>query len=120
MKNTIINTTLYENNPSWLFGGSPKAIEAQEKRGQQQFVESDVIPSEITGDVSKFESLGIKILGPVENDPLFVFCSLPVGWTKQAGENVMWSDILNEKNERVAEVFYKASFYARRATIRAI
>ena len=91
-------------------------VERMEKRGQEEFVESDVFPVDL-GHLSNsdFEELGFKFHGPVPDDPLFQFATLPEGWDRVGTDHDMWSTIEDENGvERVA-IFYKAAFYDRRA-----
>lgn len=99
-------------------------IEAQEARGQDRFVHSDLLPKEINGWVEGLgdrdthalcERLGIKVLG--DADDLFYAVELPQGWTKEATGHSMWSSIFDERGRKRMSVFYKAAFYDRRAFV---
>lgn len=129
MKNKVENTTQTAEENLLLTltqtlgtGG----IEAQEARGTQQLAESSVLPSDglvankTTGDPSTnwAKKCGIKILGLVANDPLFVNVELPAGWRQQCTDHGMHNDLLDDKGRRRAGIFYKAAFYDRRASIR--
>ena len=112
----ITNTAVNEVNASWLFGNNPAAIEAQEAKGQQELINSEVLPTECT-DWDKLKSLGVIVNGEVEGDAMFTNVVLPVGWKKKATDHSMWSDLVNESEEVVATIFYKAAFYDRAATM---
>ena len=104
------------------------AILQQEARGQQEFVTSESLPSEINGSVQQtkttpwrkqteedFAKSGIK-LGPVyTEDPLFQSAELPQGWSKKGTEHSMHSDVIDDKGRIRIHVFYKAAFYDRSA-----
>ena len=45
-KNSITVTDRNDVHPEWLADRNPRALEAQEKRGQQEFLESDVLPTD--------------------------------------------------------------------------
>ncbi|WKV74743.1 hypothetical protein AW27_026420 [Streptomyces sp. PCS3-D2] len=90
-------------------------IGSQEKRGQQQLVNSDRLPTEIRGDRAEFEALGFTLGDPDPADPLFAPATLPAGWTREASDHDMWSYILDELGRRRVAVFYKAAFYDRSA-----
>ncbi len=91
-------------------------IEAQEAQGQRQLVASQQLPA--NGDWEGLEKLGVKRGDPVEGDELFVNAELPEGWEKRSTDHSMWSEIVNEKGDKVASIFYKAAFYDRDAFIR--
>lgn len=98
-----------------LMGGSG-AIERQEAQGQQSFVNSDTLPMEMSpADKQALENCGVKFLGPVPGDDLFQFVELPKGWTKQATDHSMWSELRDEKGRKRGGIFYKAAFYDRKA-----
>lgn len=100
-------------------GGDPSdAIYAQEKEGQQFFVGSDTLPTKMSNEArSTLESMGVKFVEVVEDDPLFQYVELPAGWTKQGTNHDMWSKLLDENGQEVASIFYKAAFYDRRASL---
>jgi hypothetical protein len=96
-------------------------IEEQEKRGQQELVNSSQLPVKlgIRGDAKQeYEKRGIKVLGPSAGDPLFYDVELPAGWQTKATDHSMWNHLLDAEGEKVAEYFYKAAFYDRDAFIR--
>jgi hypothetical protein len=91
-------------------------IEKMEKRGQEEFVESDVFPTDLCGNViAEFEALGFEFLGPVPGDDLFQFVALPKGWARKGSDHDMWSYIIDEIGRERVAIFYKAAFYDRRA-----
>lgn len=99
-----------------------EAIYAQERRGQQQLVHSDVLPTNygLQGKREDFEALGFRFGDPVPDDPLFQEVMLPDGWRREPTEHAMWSKIVDERGlERVA-VFYKAASYDRKAHMRVV
>lgn len=95
-------------------------IGGQEKRGQQQLVNSDRLPTEIRGDRTDFEDLGFVLGVPDPADPLFAPVALPDGWTREASDHDMWSYIVDELGRRRVGIFYKAAFYDRRADMHLI
>lgn len=115
----IENTAANCRRPEWLFGSNPGAIEAQEAEGQRQLVTSRQLPTEIyccSGDgKAMLEALGVKFGQPGKDDPQFCDVELPLGWEIRATGHSMWSDLFDEKGERVASIFYKAAFYDRQA-----
>lgn len=110
----------FEDNPMFglmlglgLNGGG---IEAQEAQGQRDLVHSETLPTEMSAEAkAALEALGVKFGGGVEGDPQFQYAELPAGWKKAPTDHSMWSDLLNEKGEKVAAIFYKAAFYDRSA-----
>lgn len=110
--------------------GTTAHIEDMEFHGQTKFTESDVLPIafiEYPGAIhcqrpcksSKIlESMGVEFLGPVEDDDQFQYVRLPRGWKKVPLEHTsLWSELRNESDEVVAQIFYKAAFYDRHAHI---
>lgn len=105
-----------------IIASTPGGIEAQEARGQQDFVTSETLPckpaSYHESEESmrqKLESLGIEFVEQV--DDLFWYVHLPKGWTKKPTDHSMWSHLLDEKERKRASIFYKAAFYDRSAHI---
>ena len=100
---------------NFLVAARPGGIEAQEKAGQQQLVNSTNFPRELLHGctVEQLEQLGF-VFGAVVDD-LFVSVTLPAGWVKVADDHYMWSHIYDEKGRKRVNVFYKAAFYDRSA-----
>lgn len=97
--------------------GSPHGIEAQEKRGQLELINSEVLPTEGSNNPA-FAAMGVVFREVLQGDPLFRNVSLPAGWSKRATDHDMWSKVVDDKGRERASVFYKAAFYDRRANIR--
>jgi len=96
-------------------GKASDMILEQESQGQQELVNSEVLPTKIqTDDGQKIlEEAGVKFLGVVEGDEVFQRVELPEGWEKKATEHSMWSDLVDKKGRVRASIFYKAAFYDR-------
>jgi hypothetical protein len=95
---------------------TPGGIEAQEAAGQAMLCAAAQLPKEMHGCTrEQLESIGFKFGADV--DELFVTCTLPPGWKKQASDHSMHSDLLDDKGRRRAGIFYKAAFYDRRADL---
>ncbi|MER5482956.1 hypothetical protein ABT024_07030 [Streptomyces sp. NPDC002812] len=92
----------------------------QEKRGQEQLVNSDRLPTEIRGDRADFEALGFVLGLPDPEDPLFAPAALPDGWSREASDHDMWSYVVDELGRRRVAIFYKAAFYDRNADMRLV
>lgn len=98
----------------------PGAIEAQEAEGQRELVQSAQLPVECHAECkAKLEAAGVKFGPALPDDPLFCNAELPAGWKKVPTDHSMWSDLVDEKGEKRAAIFYKAAFYDRSAFIRA-
>lgn len=97
-----------------LILGNPAAIESQEARGQSQLVESQQLPRK---GIEALEKLGVKVIHRHGHDSLFCDVELPQGWTKRATDHSMWSELVDDKGQVVASIFYKAAFYDRDAFI---
>lgn len=113
MENKVVNT---QRDEATIIDAFPGAIEAQEARGQRQLVESSVLPMD--GDWDILEMMGVKRLGPVSDDPLFVHVELPEGWRIRPTEHSMNSYLVDAEGQDRAHIFYKAAFYDRKAHIR--
>ena len=96
--------------------GSDGMIERQEKIGQQQLVNSTVLPKDNSQDWEVLKRWGVK--RGQEVDALFCEAKLPKGWSTVSTNHAMWSNLLDARGLRRAEIFYKASFYDRKAFIR--
>lgn len=99
-----------------LISSTPGGIEAQEARGQQDFVASETLPIIISyGNRRDFEDMGI-VFGE-DADDLFRYVQLPDGWRKEPTDHSMHSHLLDEKGRKRASIFYKAAFYDRSANL---
>lgn len=86
----IINTASNSQQPMWTNGINSRAIEQHELEGQQQLVNSSVLPVNETARIH-LETLGVVYGEPVDGDPLFVHVTLPEGWKKRAAtSHSMW------------------------------
>ena len=113
---TVTNTTKVEQNAGWLFGGNPRAIEAQEARGQKELVESEVLPAECQPKLkAELEAAGVRFLEVVPDDKMFQKVELPAGWRKKSTDHDMWSNLVDGTGKVRAMIFYKAAFYDRSA-----
>lgn len=121
---TFLDALLYAQE-----GESPsKAIENQEKRGQQMVMEyrrlpkatnrcSNIRPKRDDFEFTKaqYEKMGIKIID--EYDDLFWNVQLPDGWKIEAATSAIWNYLIDDKGRKRASFFYKAAFYDRDAFI---
>lgn len=99
---------------NFLTAATPGGIEAQEAAGQAMLCAAAQLPKEMRGCTrEQLQAIGFKFGADV--DELFVTCTLPPGWKKQATDHSMHSDLLDDKGRRRASIFYKAAFYDRRA-----
>jgi hypothetical protein len=99
-----------------LIAMRPGGIEAQEARGQRDFVASETLPGKMnSGTREELEAMGIVYLEQADN--LFWNVRLPEGWKKVPTDHSMWSDLLDDKGRKRAAIFYKAAFYDRNAHI---
>ena len=92
------------------------AIVASEKRGQQKLVNSMWLPREMCKIAKQqLEDLGFNFLDG--GDDLFYSVELPAGWYKPATDHDMWSSLHDGTGAKRADIFYKAAFYDRSATL---
>lgn len=103
-----------------FFEGPTDYIEGMEAAGQSQLVASTVLPRKTQNpDTDEdFEALGFTFGASVQGDELFREATLPEGWTKQATDHSMWSEVVDTRGIRRVSVFYKAAFYDRDAFMR--
>ena len=117
-----VKNTSKNQNPEWLFGGNPRAIENQEAEGQCQLSEASQLPrTDGYEDLRKeYEKIGIKVLKETKDDELFYDVKLPNDWKVKPTEHSMWSELVDDKEKVIATIFYKAAFYDRNAHCRLI
>jgi hypothetical protein len=99
-----------------LAGKNPSdSVVESEKRGQLALAATDVLPKVIRPPEGRkiLEERGV-IFGE-DDDDLFVNVTLPEGWKKVLGEHPMWTQLMDENDEEVGLIFYKAAFYDRDA-----
>lgn len=132
----------------FMSGENPsKAIEKQEKRGQQEVVRNQRLPKKMNDhsvprdistrgvkDSMEFkERYEIQVQNTIEYtkqqyemmgitiideyDDLFYNVQLPEGWEIKATDHNMWNDLYDDKGRKRASFFYKAAFYDRDAFI---
>jgi hypothetical protein len=124
-----------------------KAIENQEKRGQQSVVRNMRLPKKTndhkvprelfwrgtSNDMSYEERKKITDLNNFEYtreqyekmgvkiineyDDLFCNVELPEGWEIKATDHTMWNELIDNKGRKRATFFYKAAYYDRDAFI---
>ena len=124
-KNVVHNTTeeVREMPILGLVTAMPGGIEASERRGQEQFVASDILPTDIREPFDAEQGSGRKLLlawgftfgKVVDGDPMFTQARLPPGWKKKGSSHDMWSSILDDQGRERCSIFYKAAFYDRSA-----
>ena len=97
---------------------SGDAILAQEAAGQQSLINSDTLPRQMSSDDRKaLEQAGVVFGDPIPGDDLFVYVTLPEGWSKSGTSHSLHSDLVDNKGRKRASIFYKAAFYDRRANL---
>ncbi|WKZ25453.1 MAG: hypothetical protein QY322_03650 [bacterium] len=71
-----------------------RAIMDQELAGQQSFVSSTTLPTDLRGK-EILEAAGVKFLGVVDDDDIFQYVELPEGWKKVPTDHSMWSNLVD-------------------------
>lgn len=99
------------------------AIEAMEKQGQAQLINSDRLPTNGNnggkgGNDDEYLALGFTFGDPDPDDPMFRPATLPEGWKREASDHDMWSYLVDGLGRRRVSIFYKAAFYDRSAFMR--
>ncbi len=120
MKKTT--NTKNNQNPEWLLGGNPNAIEEQESEGQNELIASLQLPRKCnspygTNTATQYHKMGIKVFTTSKGDDLFLGVKLPDGWKKESTDHSMWNNLVDDKGRIRAKFFYKASFYDRDAFV---
>lgn len=95
--------------------GTDKYITGMEAAGQQQVVNSALLPTKGSEDLA---ALGFTLGEVQDGDPLFREVTLPDGWRKEASDHDMWSHVVDPLGRKRVAVFYKAAFYDRKAFCR--
>lgn len=99
-------------------GDSDSYITGMEAAGQQQLVNSTMLPTKVnSGSDDDLRALGFQLGDPDPNDPMFRPVTLPDGWSKQRTDHSMWSKVVDELGRTRLSIFYKAAFYDRDAFI---
>ncbi len=103
----------YENFKS---ASTPGGIEKQEKQGQIDQSFAETLPIQGTANCRPvWEKLGFVFGEPA--DDIFVNVKFPEGWRKSCTDHSMWSNLLDDKGQKRAGIFYKAAFYDRSAHV---
>lgn len=122
------------NLENFMAAVTPGGIEAQEARGQRDFVRSTMLPFEMRAGgrlyagpdefwpVSMLTGWQVATAWGIkfghfdsEADRLFVEAELPSGWEKIPTGHSMWSTLVDDQGRHRAGIFYKAAFYDRKA-----
>jgi len=112
-----ISALYADDMANFMVAMTPGGIEAQEARGQQKLVNSDVLPLDIGYNTTWEQLADLGIIRGEQVDDLFTKVTLPTGWYKKPTEHSMWSDLIDEQGRVRAHIFYKAAFYDRRANL---
>jgi hypothetical protein len=127
MKPRITNTTAEARRAGQSLGafglgaavlGTSGSIEASEAKGQQELSGGAQLPVKMPNSArAELERRGVVFSKNYSNgDNLFFDVTLPTGWkiVPQKGSSY-WSDLVDDKEKKVASIFYKAAFYDRDA-----
>lgn len=116
----IENTTVTNRDmPPGPYGpGMAPLIEQMEAEGQRQLVASSLLPADLSPtDEQAWTDLGFTLGEPADGDPLFRHATLPTGWKREGSDHAMHSYLVDERGIRRVNIFYKAAFYDRRASM---
>lgn len=119
IKEITMSKNLLADIENLIVATTPGGIEAQEAKGQQQFVNSATLPLKFnSGTRRELETMGVKYLER-PGDPAALFCpvNLPSGWKVEPTDHSMWSKLIDDKGRERASIFYKAAFYDRDAFV---
>lgn len=91
-------------------------IEAEERRGHYEMLESIQLPARVLWSTEDdFKALGFKLEPPTSSGDLFRDATLPEGWRREGSSHSMWTYIVDPEGYRRVAVFYKSAFYDRAA-----
>jgi len=106
--------------------GGEGFIEEMEATGQAELVKANGTRLPADGTINEgrlgqepfdWSSIGVKIGKPVSGDEIWVEAQLPDGWKLDGTGHAMWSNLLDDKGRKRAQIFYKAAFYDRSCSI---
>jgi len=94
-------------------------VTGEDGRGHEFVTKTDTLPAVVEPDGARevLEKAGVKFLGGVEGDPLFVHVKLPDGWKKVPAPHEWLTMLVDEKDRERARIFYKAALYDRQAAL---
>ncbi len=97
---------------------SDSYITGMEAAGQQQLVNSTMLPTKVnSGSDDDLRALGFELGDPDPNDKMFRPVTLPDGWSKQCTDHSMWSKVVDQLGRTRLMIFYKAAWYDRDAFV---
>ncbi len=101
---------------NFLTASLPGGIEAQEAAGQRALCgAAGRLPTrgtEASELRAQWEAVGFVFGGTLPGkEAIFTACTFPVGWALKPTGHSMWSDVVDDKGRKRAQVFYKAAFY---------
>ncbi len=100
-----------------MIAGTGPAIEAQEKRGQQNITRAkDRLPIDGTSgqNRAKWEAAGFVFGADIPergSRAVFVECTFPAGWKLVATDHSMWSKLIDSEGRERSMMFFKAAIY---------
>lgn len=102
-----------------IYGSTPY-IEHQERQGQSEIVgqTGNAIQLPVQGSGNPLLNKWIRFGDVVSVDPIFRTAILPEGWRLERTDHHLWSNVIDDKGRKRAEVFYKAAFYDRSSFMR--
>ena len=109
MKPAAVKALLDGDIENLIVASSEGGIEAQEARGQRDFVANQTLPKECPRE--DLEKMGF-VFGD-DADDIFINVQFPKGWEKKPTEHSMWNDLVDSKGRKRGGIFYKAAFYDR-------
>lgn len=104
-----INALLMDEDPDFL--------DSQDQRGQQKICEGKLLPIQMTAELrDDLKRAGVVFGAPVADDSLFIHITLPDRWRIVShADHVHWSYLIDDQHNPHATIFYRASFFDRKA-----
>ena len=115
MNPAMLTALLNGDIPNALTAATPDGIERQEAAGQAKLAKSaDRLPLDINyprgvTHAQVATATGIEFGNVV--DKIFIEATLPDGWKIVPTSHAMWSDLVDDKGQKRAGIFFKAAFY---------
>lgn len=99
--------------------GEKNVIENMEFEGQQFAIKNNLLARNMHPSKEEYEKLGFKFYD-IPGDDVLYKATLPTGWTLKATNNSMHINIVDNNGLTRGAMFYKSSFYDRKASMNLI
>lgn len=104
----------YLDAMSRIMSGEKDVLEKMEYEGQSTAVNNTMLAIDMKPEKEVWEKLGFSF-SEISGDDVLCKAKLPTGWCLNSTEHPMWNNIVDNKGNVRASMFYKAAFYDRSA-----